>query len=327
MSPEVYGMWIGLMLLGFAGSALFSGIETGTYRLDRVRLHLAAQRGDHRASLLRRLLAQQTSLLSTLLIGNNIANYLGTASLAVLLRVHGVGDVQAIVLNTLIVTPILFVFGETLPKDTFASHAEKLTYPLARLLAAFKLLFTWTGLVPVVVGFSHVVLHLLGQSRGPRQFHPRRQVGSLVQEGAASGLISDEQARLVERALELTQRVVRDEMVPWAKVTRVKAAEADARLPDAARTARASRVPIVADGGLVQGMLDLDDWLRRAEGETWQDLLREPVVLPADTPVRAALGRLRQQPGLAVVTQDGRPVGVVTMKDLVEPIIGELADW
>ncbi len=87
------------------------------------------------ALILRRMLDNPTTLLTTLLIGNNIANYLGTASLAVILAGYGIGDWRAMLINTVVVTPTLFVFGETLPKDLFSAHADWLMYRLARVLA------------------------------------------------------------------------------------------------------------------------------------------------------------------------------------------------
>src|SRR5690606_32443968 len=100
--------WMVIMCLGLMGSALYSGLETGSYSLNRVRLQVLRHQGWRSARTLDRLLHNPVTLLSTLLIGNNIMNYMGTAGLAVLLEDAGYSEWQTVALNCLIVTPLLF---------------------------------------------------------------------------------------------------------------------------------------------------------------------------------------------------------------------------
>lgn len=334
--------WIGVMLAGFAGSALYSGMETGAYTINRVRLHVLADRGQRAAVGLRNLLDRPGTLLSTLLIGNNVANYLGTAGLAVLLEAMALSDWQSILLNTLIVTPLLFVFGETLPKDTMAAHADRLMPPLTPLLSGSRWLFTFTGLVPVVRLFSAGVLRLMKQPGGDAAFPPRKRVEMLVREGVGHGILSDEQSAIVDRVLRLGGRTVRQEMVPWSEVLAVRVDDPPSRLWELADRSSRSRFPVVdglggsgasgasGDSGGVVGMIDVFDALLHGPSDCppIRALMSEAHTLPIETPLRQAL-HLFQDKGLAiaVVTDHGRPVGVVTVKDLVEPITGNLNSW
>ncbi|MEM7626440.1 MAG: CNNM domain-containing protein [Planctomycetota bacterium] len=318
------------MLAGFSGSALYSGMETGAYTINRVRLQVLADRGQRGAVALRRLLDRPATLLATLLIGNNLANYLGTFGLAVLLENMELRDWQTIVLNTLIVTPLLFVFGETLPKDTMALHGDRLMPPLSPVLRGSRAMFTYTGIVPLIRLFSAAVLRLMGQPAGERVFAPRKRVEMLVREGVGTGLLSDEQSAIVDRVLRLGGRTVRQEMVAWADVLSVRINDPSARLWELADRSSRSRFPVLDGAGRVVGLIDVFDALLHAP-ETCppiRELMSEPQTVAADQPLRLALQDFQTRGiAIAVVTDHDRPVGVVTVKDLVEPITGDLSSW
>ncbi|MCC7203831.1 MAG: DUF21 domain-containing protein [Phycisphaeraceae bacterium] len=320
-----------LMLTGFGLSALFSGMEMGVYSLNRVRLEILADQASYSAALLRRLTRDPVTLLSTLLIGNNIANYLGTLGLALLLEHRGFADWQVILLNVAIVTPILFVFCETLPKDLFAAYSDRLTYRLAPAVEAIRRLLTWTGLLPIVMGFTRMVEKLLPGSRHHAGLHPRRHMQLLVSEGVGRGLLSDEQSVLVERVLALNDLRVVDEAVPWSKVISVKLSDPPAALFRLADRTSLSRFPVLDDQGRVAGVVSLYDALQHdpASCPPVAQLMRPAVTVEPQMPLRAAL-RLFQKQRLDLAIVAGRedaPRGLVTVKDLVEPITGELVAW
>lgn len=328
-------VWLALMLVGFAGSALYSGLETGAYTLNPVRLHVRSAGHNASATRLRRLLDRPPVLLATLLIGNNIMNNLGTSGLTTLLDGVGFGFWETIAITVLVATPVLFVFGETLPKDLFAAHADRLMYPLERVLTASRWAFTLCGLVPLVTLFSGVVTRMMGKGEGGgggvAGLQPRGRVGAMVREGVGHGVLSDEQSAIVERVLRLGERTVGDEMTPWDQTLCVRASDPPARLWELAETTSRSRFPLMEERGVV-GLVDVMDALAYGDAASCppvRELMRDVIWLPADWPLRRGLGELqRRHVPLAVVRDEGgRPVGVVTVKDLVEPITGELASW
>ena len=328
MSLTAEIIWYVVIFVGLGLSALYSGLETGAYSLNRVRLHILEHRGIGSARVMHQLLQNRTSLLGTLLIGNNIANYMGTAGLAVVLEARGYGEWQTIIINALVITPLLFVIGETLPKDLFAAYADRLMYPFARFLRASKWLFLATGMLPLVNLFSGVLMRSLGR-RGSSAFHPRRLVTSLVQEGVGSGILSEEQSAMVERVLDVGRRTVADEMTPWKKVLTVDHTDSAERLWELADRTSHSRFPVVKDNE-VTGTVDILEALRCDRREAQPARLTRPVMhLKTDLPIRDALTRLQKAHAAIAVVENaqGRPVGVVTIKDLVEPITGELSSW
>ncbi|MEX0653034.1 MAG: CNNM domain-containing protein [Phycisphaeraceae bacterium] len=331
MTGYEFAIWAVIMSVGFVFSAIYSGLETGAYSLNRVRLQIFAHQHQRSASLLRRMVDDPVGLLTTLLIGNNIANYMGTAGLAVILEGTGFNEWQAILLNTLIVTPILFVFGETLPKDLFSVYADRLMYRLAWLLEGSRWLYTYTGLVPLIALVTRAVMAGLGQKGQVRPFHPRRQVQALVREGVGYGLLSDDQSAIAERVLGLASRKVADEMVPWEEVITVRLDDEPAVLWTLADRTSRSRFPVVDEGGKAVGEINLTDALLHAPDTCppIRELMRPPLVVRASLPLRRGLAELqRHKSALAVVTDDaGRTVGIITIKDCVEAITGELASW
>ncbi|MEX0886980.1 MAG: CNNM domain-containing protein [Phycisphaeraceae bacterium] len=324
-------IWSVVMFLGFAASALYSGMETGAYSLNRVRLQIQHHQRDASARTLHRLLADPVRLLTALLIGNNLANYLSTAGLTVIMGHAGLSPWQAIIVNTLIITPILFVFGETLPKDLFAAYADRLMYRLAPVLHASDRLFTWTGLAPLIGGVTRPLMRGLGQGSRATAFHPRRQVEHLMREGVGYGLLSDDQSAIVERVLSLADRRVRDEMTPWHDVITVSVDDDPATLWQLADRTSRSRFPVLDARGRVAGELSLLDALMHEKEQCppIAELMQPPIMIPASMPLRRGLAQLQQgKVALAIVTDArNRPVGIVTIKDLVEAITGELTTW
>jgi CBS domain containing-hemolysin-like protein len=322
--------WGTLMLLGFLGSALFSGMETGAYRLNRVRLYVYSSQGRSSAKSLERVVAKPSSLIGTLLIGNNLCNYVGTAGLGVILAAMDLPVWQAILFNTVLVTLVLFIFGETLPKDLFAAHADRLMYPLAKFLVFLRTLFTWTGVLPVVVAISALAIKLVGKGEGGA-LTPRKRVEQMVREGAGVGLISSEQTELAQRALALSKRRILAECTPWQRVVKVFETTGRTALCRLVDESPRSRMPVVNSRGKILGVVDMIDALLIDENESApvRAAMKPAVFLPGNTTVREALAKMQgEHIGLAIVTRfDGKPAGVVTMKDLLEPLTGEIINW
>ncbi len=321
----------GLILLGFAGSALYAGMETGAYRINRIRLHILAHQNSRSAARLKQLIDHPTILLSTVLIGTNIMHYIGTAGLAVILEAHDFNPWQVILLDSIILTPLLFVFGEVLPKDLFAVHCDRLMYPLAALLDLSKTLFTVTGFIPLIQCLSGFITRQFHHDGQVAALHPRRQMELLVKEGVGYGLISNEQSAIIERVLDLSTRRVKNEMTPWNSVIKIRPDDPPRLLRQLGRHTERSRFPVVDQRDQVMGILHIIDVLMHTPESCppVHILMSAPCLIDSDCLIPEALNILqRQQQSLAVVINRRRePVGVVTVKDIVEPITGELKNW
>lgn len=330
MSTLEFLLWCATGLFGLTLSALCSGAETGLYRVNRIRLHLLDHGGDARARIMRRLLDDPTETLATLLIGNNIANYLQATAVTVLLAGAGYNDAAVLFITTFAVTPFVLIFCEILPKDLFAAHADSLTRLTSRPVLWMRLALRAVGFLPAVSLVSNLSAKLLGRARNNALSQPRHQLELLVQEGVGHGLLSDEQSAMVDRVLDLGERRVASEMVPWSKVVKVRVEESAQGLWRLADTTSTSRLPVVDATGKVIGVLSFYDVLthERDRCPPIASLMKPPILLETGATLREALARLKNVRGaLAVVVERGQPVGIVTIKDLVEPITGELASW
>ncbi len=146
-----------------------------------------------------------------------------------------------------------------------------------------------------------------------------------MKEGVGYGLLSEEQSAIVARVMELSDRSVGEEMVPWSRVHRVNADDPPSVLWRLAEETSVSRFPVTEPGGRVIGVVSLyDALLHRPENcPPLRSLARPAPELDRALPLREGLGRLRGKGvGLAIITDRGRPVGLATIKDLIEPITG-----
>jgi putative hemolysin len=314
--------WLALSLLGVACSAMWSGVETGCYTLNRVRLSVRASRSDPAAVRLQRSLNSPDSLLATLLVGNNISNYLGALGATAFLGGIGFAESEIVVVNTLVLTPLILVFCESLPKEVFRRAADTLTYRLAGPLEHATRLLRLVGVVPLVVWFGRIMGRLAGLSSSAELVDSRERVATLLKEGSASGAISDTQSTLIDRATQFTRAIVGDEMIPWNRVRTIALDTPPGQAAAAVVSAGHAAFPLVDRAGRLRGIARAIDVLLEPAAPLDHHRI-DPVFVREETRVVEAL-RMLQAAGqtLAIVERQGRPVGIVTVKDLVEPLVG-----
>lgn len=329
MSPLEATGWALLMLVGLLGSSLWSGLETGIYGLSRVRLELAASGGDRGASRLQRELQNSERVLVTILLGNNACNYFGTLGLGALLAASGLEPITIVIGQTAVLTPLLVIFGESLPKELFRLNADTLPRALSGFLWSVRMLLTAVGVVPLVLLIVRAAARSADVS-AERAVGGTAEIARLIRESASAGSLSGEQSQLADRALALDRTKVRDVMVRWADALTIDDGADRSEVVRLVLRAGPTRVPVVsrsASGARVVGVLSVTELLASAESEP-RDLVVEPARVEASMPVRKALARLRESGvPLGIVERRGRPIGVVTPKDLVEPLTGRLKAW
>ncbi|MCW5754484.1 MAG: DUF21 domain-containing protein [Phycisphaeraceae bacterium] len=326
MTIGEYILWWAIALIGFGGSCFFSGVETGYYTLSPVRLALrAADRNDHAARRLRRLADRPQQTLAALLIGNNLANYLAMLGFTALLESAGYSETAMILFNVIIITPTVIVFCESLPKEVFRRSADRTMYPLAAGIDLFRRVLTILGIIPALLLFTRLVARLIGASPEPALTH-REEITRLLREGAHAGALSPAQRDLMDRAMALQNARVGHEMTPWKLVTVVPIDWDRPRLMRMIVRSTDEHYPVTDSRGRTVGILHQIDALLTPDGVPGT-LVREVVRLHPADPVGEALRRLRaSNASVAIVEHEGRPLGVVTLKDLVEPLVGELRD-
>jgi CBS domain containing-hemolysin-like protein len=320
-------------LWGFAwggtiiASALCSGIETGCYSVNRVRLNLRAERAggvDLAARIIRAELARPERLLATLLIGNNIVHFLSAEFMHGFLHPFGLGEGAQAAINTVVIAPVIFILGEAVPKELFRIRAEQLTYQCSRLLSVLRFSLTLTGVLALVRWFVGTAERLAGLSSAGVD-DARQQIGTLLKEGASGGVLSESQVTLLDRALAFAGVTAGDEMTPWAKVRALPADADHARAVRLLRDVPHARLPVIDRYGKVVGVVrqvDLHLSPRSTVGQVMTPIIR----LRKGVPVPQALRMLAAARARMGVVEDeaGLPLGIVTTRDLVEPLTGRL---
>ncbi len=323
---------IGLaMLAGLFLSGFFSGAETGLYRINRLRLHLGVQQNKPDAIRLARVLGDETGALSVTLIGTNLSNYLTTAAVAyAFAELLQVGEASTELYTVVIVTPVIFVFGEMVPKNLFQLHADVLLARGSRLLSIADRVFRLTGLVAVLSRLAGLINRLVGSGdRADIAFGPRRRVAAMLREAMAGRSLFEDQSDLIERVCRLSDTPVHAVMVPRNRV-RVIGSRADrSELLRVTRRTGHARLPVYekSDRNII-GTVKVDGLLQTEDWKTVGERVQRIVTLSPHETVATAMTRLQAAgQGLAVVSDHGgKMLGIVTLKDLLREVIGELAE-
>jgi len=331
-----------LFALGLLISSSFGGLETACYTLSRLRLFLRRHQGDTSALLLHNELRNMPRLITTLLIGNNLGNYLCTFALtAVLSTILHLTDTASIAIQALLLTPFLFLVAETIPKEFCRTRAESITYPAARFLVISRTLFTVAGLLPLITLIGNALVHLFRTDESQAVLSARLRMAGTLHEGVGSGLISPRQMNMVERFLEAEVIPARKLMTPWKKVITITTTETPDHFLMRIKSHHHATYPLVdKKTNQVIGTITTLTLIHLSESDKQIPLeklnIHQPLtVIEPDTPLPSAIKIMRTaKTNLALITlptkytspkntssTPNKPLGIITKKDLLEPLI------
>ncbi|MCA9279172.1 MAG: DUF21 domain-containing protein [Phycisphaeraceae bacterium] len=321
--PSEYLMWTGLTLVGIGGSALCSGSESALYRVDRLRVEAESaefrRKGvrHSKASRLSEELHQPDRLLSTLLIANNAFNYVGVLGIAGILHSMAMSETIQVIVNVLIVTPLLLVFAESLPKELFRLSADRAAYLVLPVVRSMRLLFTILLVLPLVLWFSRGVARLFGSSSSMGD--ARARLSGLLIDAAGTGSITPRQAEMIDSAMQFGQVRVRDVMHSWNEAVCVAKSASRAAIVDAVSRSTGFGVPVLDGNNRVVGAV----WKADALSSSHDALrVRTHAKLTPNQSVLGAAERVARSPArIGIVFENDAPVGLVTLDDLVEPLL------
>jgi putative hemolysin len=303
---------------------LFSGAEIGFYSVNRLRLRSRVEAKSRRAVVLRKLVDRPDTTMMTTLIGTNLMVYAASALATGLFS--GLRNPELIA--TLVMTPVIFVFSEMIPKDVFHRRADSFMYYLAGPIDALRLL-VWP-LTTVLRGLVWLVTGGKSAEQSGAAFS-RAALAEWIAEGRREGVLTDYQQALSANVMGLMQKEVSSAMIPIGEAAVLSAGLAGGDLRDAVRQARHSRLPVVTgpEMSIVGVLHTLDYILAEKSSPPLGELVRPAIEVGHHDGITAVLVALQRARGqMAVVVDDGgRPAGIVTVKDLVEEIVGELQDF
>lgn len=323
----VFGAVLGVLL-----SAYFSATETGLYSLNPVRVAVESEQNVRGARSLAKVLSREDELVTVTLVGANIAEYIHTACLAALFLRAAFTPSAAELYTTLIATPVILVFGAIIPKDYVRRHAESVMRLASSSLLAMGQALRWTGALWLLRQLTKALVRSIDPAHTgeSQQILTRARMLRLLREGAAGGGLSPYQQDIIDRIMRLTHVTVTSVMIPRDRAATIPM---DIRREDFLRIAQMAhfaRYPVWENNRRnIRGIVAVIDVITDERPREVREYVREVVRLPSGISITGALLRLQEarQPMAVVIDRSGDCIGILTVKDLVEEIVGDLEVW
>jgi putative hemolysin len=317
-----------LIVVGIAGAAFFAGTETGLISLNRVRLRHEVERKGRRALILNGFVENTERLLGTTLLGNSLANVLVGVYASLLARhLFAQNNVWTNLAATLVGSSVLLVVGEIAPKSLFRLYPYRLCMLVADALNAVAWLFA-----PVVslLGFAmRAIVRVSGSAEAPKSFFvTREELKHLAKEGEAGGALSAEEREMIDGVFDFPYKTVYDVMLPIARAVMVLRDTVVSDVFEVSQRTGFARFP-VRDGDKIVGIVNVYEILFERAGygdQTAGQLMQKPQFVASSDRINRVLPVLRagRHPISIVVSPEGKHVGILTIEDIVEEIVGDV---
>ncbi len=313
-------------------SAYFSASEISFNTANRMRLRRAADEGSKTARMAYNIAENFTISLSTILIGNNLANIaVSTCTTLIVMNLFPGNAGAASLIATILVTIVILICGEIVPKVLAKQHADT----VARVVSIPTRVLTVivSPIVAIVMALLFVLRKLWGKDRNDSDpTVTEEELSSIIETVEEEGVIDEEQGELLQSALEFHDITVEKIMTPRINMTAFDIEDDETIHTLLADTAQFSRIPVYENSvDNIIGILSLNRYYKAAmDGESpdIRSLLLKPCKLHKTMKLPAALARLREQKmHLAIVIDEfGGTLGVVTMEDILEELVGDIWD-
>jgi CBS domain containing-hemolysin-like protein len=321
-------------------SALFSGSETALTGFHHGRLAQLISRNRPGTGMLKAWRDRPATVLSFLLIANNLVNILAS-SLATELSLNlmdelgmGFGTSAAIAVSVGVMTLLILTFGEVLPK-TYARHNPMVLLPLFPFLQVLYYLL-W----PAARTFARLGRGFIRLTGGDLASPPPTITGEelqyLIEKGTVEGSLDEEKEQLLSGALDLENTIVREVMIPRTDVVMFEASDSQHEVMEIINRKGFSRYPVYqASPDKVIGFVHVKDlltWFRQPEKGRrpfrLRDFVRPPYFVPETKPLDTLLREFKaERIHIAIVVDEyGGTAGLVTMEDVIEELVGEIYD-
>jgi putative hemolysin len=317
-----------LMLALLLAQGFFSGSEIALVSSDKLKLRSRAERGDKHAELVLKLFKKPETILATTLIGTNISTViltvLGTATMIELLGTGG--ELYAI----LLLTPLMLIFGEVVPKSVYQQHADRIAPHVATLLAVIRAL-----LLPLSLTFGWIgkqISKLVGPAASsPSPFVTRQRLRLMLDSADQAAELPVLDRDRIQRAVRLSGMTVGEAMVPLARVTGAPLKTTMRKLQTLSRRTGHRRIPLFE--GNISNITRIASW------SIWDELEPEFIthkvkaysLKPHFTSPIERLDDLmpvlmaRRDKMAVVVDEFGSAAGIVTVEDLMMMLLGDVA--
>lgn len=315
-------LWIVLCVIG---SAFFSATETAFSSLNRIRLKNLANEGNKKAELVLSMSENYDKLLSSILIGNNVVN-IAASSLATIFFLKLSQDHGAM-LSTVVMTVLVLIFGEISPKSLAKESPERFAMfsaPILRVIMVVLTPFNW------LFGQWKLLLNQLFKTKGDRGI-TEQELLTMVEEAQSEGGIDEQEGDLIKSAIEFNDMEAGEILTPRVDLTAVDIEEDHQVIYNIFMETKFSRIPVYKETiDNIVGVIHQRDFfvMLRTKGQTLDEIIK-PVIFVSDSiKISKLIKHLQKsQAHMAIVTDEyGGTVGIVTMEDILEELVGEIWD-
>ncbi len=311
-------------------SAFFSSTETAYSSVSQIRLKSYADAGNKKAKKAYKISESYDKALSTILVGNNIVN-IAASSLATLLFVGFFGEANGTILSTVVLTVIILIFGEVMPKNIAKENSEKMAMGSSAPLYFLMVIFTPVTFLLLKLSNFAKKLAVKGETKKSPTV-TEDELKYIVESIEDEGVLEEQESELVQSALEFDEKTAYDILTPRVDLIAVDINEKNDKIKEIIITERYSRIPVYS-GSIdnIVGILHTRDYLEallKTDKPSLSELIQPAYFIYRSKKLSSILADFKyKRLHIAVVTDDyGGTLGIVTMEDLLEQLVGDIWD-
>lgn len=306
-------------------SAFFSSAETSLTTVNRVRLKTLADEGNKRAKTALEVLDKYGKMLSAILIGNNIVN-LSASALATTLAIHIHFTVG---IATAILTVVILIFGEIVPKNMAMINSEKMALLYASLISGFMKLLT--PVIFVIDSLAKGIMKLFRVDGDKKTAMTENELRTYVEVGHEDGVIESEEREMIYNVFDFGDAVAKDVMIPRIDMVTVDKEATYEEVMEVFKDCMYTRIPVFEeDKDNIIGLINIKDFILVEDKEHFRisDILRQAYYTYEFKKTADLLVEMRQKcfNVAFVLNEYGGTAGMITLEDLLEEIVGEIRD-
>lgn len=309
-------------------SAFFSASETALTTVNRLKLESLAQEGNKRAKTVLKLLEKPSKMLSTILIANNVVN-ISASALATTIAIKVFGN-SYVALATGILTLLVLIFGEITPKTMASVNNEKMALANGGIIYGLSKLLT--PVIFIVDLLANAILKMFrvdpAKARGQMTEYEFRKI---VEDSHEDGVLESEERQMIYNVVDLGDSLAKDIMIPRIEMACVNVDATYEELKEVFDKEKFTRIPVYEEStDNIIGIINMKDllFMDHPEQVHIRDVMREANFTFEHKKTSDLLAEMRQNsiPMILVLDEYGDTVGLITLEDLLEEIVGEIRD-
>lgn len=320
-----------LVLAAMLMQAFFSSSEMAFTSMNKIKLRKLVDSGDKQAFKLYNLFKKEGAYLGTTLVGTNIAQVISSTLAARIFAEYFSLKISPII-TTCIMVPLTLIFAEIIPK--VMAHQFSTPFALNAIMPINNFYRLFYPLIMIVDFMARTILSPFNKFRlGKRWTFTKADLKKIIILGSQTGEVEEDEAVLIHKVLDFETKKVEKIMVPLYKVSSIELNDKIENLKDLVSLTGFSRIPVYKKNkNDILGIVNIYDILfakeKLPDKMEIKDFIREAVYIKNDDGLDIALTRLRhkKQPMGIVSDSDNRVVGIITIEDMLEEIVGEIGD-